>query len=98
MEQLLKKVILSGIGALSLTREKVEELLDELAKRGEIESKEKKDILADLIKRGEEERAEIEKRIKEIVEKIFPQLNVATKDDIKRLEEKLEKLEKQGGR
>jgi len=54
--------------------------------------------LADLIKRGEEERAEIEKRIKEIVEKIFSQLNVATKDDIKRLEEKLEKLEKQGGR
>jgi len=62
--------------------------------RGEIESKEKKDILADLIKRGEEERAEIEKRIKEIVEKTLSHIEIATKKDIKRLEEKLEKLEK----
>jgi polyhydroxyalkanoate synthesis regulator phasin len=94
MEQLLKKVILAGIGVLSLTRDKVEELLEELVKRGEIESKEKSDILANLAKRGEEQKAEIEEKIKEIVDKTFSRIKIATKEDIHRLEEKLEKLEK----
>ena len=36
LDQLLRKLFLSGLGVFALTQEKIEELVEELAKKGEI--------------------------------------------------------------
>lgn len=94
MEGLFKKLILAGIGALDLTREKAEEILEELAKKGEIASEEKGDLLKEIVKRGEEQKEQIEGKVEKVIEKVISRTRIATVNDIKRLEEKIEKLER----
>jgi len=86
VEQLLKKLILSGIGVLALTQEKIEELVDDLAKKGEIAWGEKEGLLAELIEKGKKQREEVERKIKKRVEEVISQINIATKKDVERLE------------
>ncbi len=94
MEQLLRKLILSGIGVLALTQEKIEELVDDLAKKGEIAWGEKEGLLAELIEKGKKQREEVERKIKKRVEEVISQINIATKKDVERLEKKIDELKK----
>ena len=94
MDQLLRKLILSGIGIFALTQEKIEELVEELAKKGEIAWGEKEDLLRELIEKGKEQKTEMERKIGEKVEEILSRINIASKDDIKRLEKKIDELGK----
>jgi polyhydroxyalkanoate synthesis regulator phasin len=94
MESLLDKFLLSGLGVLVLTEDKIEKLIGELTKKGEISQGEKKDLLTEIIEKGEEKKKEIEGKIREKVEKVLFQMNVATKDDIQKLEKRIETLEK----
>jgi len=92
MEQLLKKALLIGMGAAVLTREKIENFLNELSKAPEKVTIE--ELLSQLIKKGEETRNELEQRIGEKVKEIIKQTSLVTKEDILKLERKIEELEK----
>ena len=94
MDQLLRKLFLSGLGLFALTQEKIEELVEEMAKKGEIAWSEKEDLLGELIKRGKEQKVEVERRIGEKVEEMLSRVNIASKDDIERLEKKIDELGK----
>jgi polyhydroxyalkanoate synthesis regulator phasin len=94
MESLLGKFLLSGLGVLVLTEEKIEKLIEELTKKGEITQGESKELLTEIIEKGEEKKKEIEGKIREKVENMLSQMNVATKDDIQKLEKRIETLEK----
>ena len=71
MDQLLRKLFLSGLGLFALTQEKIEELVEEMAKRGEIAWSEKEDLLGELIKRGKEQKTEVERKIGNKVEEML---------------------------
>lgn len=94
MESLLGRFLLSGLGVLVLTQEKIEEFIEELTKKGEIAQRENKELLTEIIEKGEEKRKEIEGKIREKVKKVLSQMNVATKDDIQKLEKRIQTLEK----
>ena len=94
MESLLGKFLLSGLGFLVLTQEKIEQLLEELTKKGGITEKESKKLLTEIIEKGEEKKKEIEGKIREKLEIMLSQMNVATKDDIQKLEKRVEALER----
>jgi polyhydroxyalkanoate synthesis regulator protein len=51
----INNVILAGLGALSLTREKAEEIVDTLIKRGEVSRGDRKVAIDDLIAKAEEQ-------------------------------------------
>jgi len=92
MEELLKKFLLLGMGAFALTKEKMESLLEELSKAPE--KMQINEFLSELLKKGQETRNELEQRIGEKLEKIIDQTRLATKDDIARLENKIDQIEK----
>lgn len=94
MESLLGKFLLSGLGVLVLTEEKIEKFIEELTEEGEITQKGKKELLTEIIEKGEEKKKEIEGKIREKVENMLSQMNVATKNDIQKLEKRIEALEK----
>jgi len=94
LDQLLRKLFLSGLGLFALTQEKIEELVEEMAKKGAIAWSEKEDLLGELIKRGKEQKVEVERRIGEKVEEMLSRVNIASKDDIERLEKKIDELGK----
>ncbi len=88
MSDLIKKTILAGLGALSLTREKAEEITKDLIKRGEVSKIEEAKFIKDLMKRAEKSRVEIEK----IIEKTLIKLNVPTRKEFDVLRTKINKL------
>ena len=51
----LNNVILAGLGALSMTREKAEEIVDTLIKRGEVSKQDRKATIDDLIAKAEDQ-------------------------------------------
>ncbi len=92
MDDYMKKMILLGYGIAALTREKAEQLAEELVKKGEISEEDSKAFVKDVLKRSETQRNELEKKIEEEVNKAAGRLNLATKDDIARLEKKIDAM------
>lgn len=92
MERLLRKALIIGMGAAALTKERMETLLDDLSKTAERVGEE--DLLSQIIKKGEETREELGRRIVEELERLIVQGKFATREDILRLEKKIDSLEK----
>ncbi|MCD6575209.1 hypothetical protein J7K97_05985 [Candidatus Aerophobetes bacterium] len=90
MERLLKKALLIGMGAAALTKEKMETLLNDLTTS--VDKIEEEDFLSQIIKKGEETREELEENIEKKLRKLIERANLASKDDILRLEKKIDQL------
>jgi len=95
MKKLIERSILAGIGLLSLTREKSQEFVDELVKRGEVRHDESKDLVEHLVKRGEEEREAMSRLVRDDVATVMNELDIVTKKDIQNLANKIDALSKE---
>lgn len=82
MTNLFERSINMGLGLFVYSREKVEELVEELVSKGEIAKKDARQLAGELVKRGEEQRDELKKLIKNEVTEALNYVNVAKKEDI----------------
>lgn len=90
MTDLVRRGLLLGLGALDLTRERVEGLVDELIRRGELVQKEREAAIDELLATGKK----VEERLRAAVARVVGELGLPTKADLARLEERLAALEK----
>ncbi len=95
MLEMLRKLGLYGIGLAVLTEEKIEEIVREAVKEGEITKEEGKEAISKLIDDSKKERMELNKNIKEQVKKGLEELGVPTKKDLSTLEKRIISLEKE---
>jgi polyhydroxyalkanoate synthesis regulator phasin len=89
MSDILKKAISLGLGITAVSREKVQQFVDELVVKGELGKSEAMDVMNRLIARGEEQQSEIKRMVQDQVKKVLADLDVATKQDLRDLEKKL---------
>ena len=94
MIEIIRKLGLLGIGAWALTEEKINEMSKELVDKGEINKEEGKKFVRELIDEQKKQKNELESKISEKVKETFGKSEMETKDEIKRLEKKIDKLEK----
>lgn len=92
MSDLIKNIILFGLGVLSLTQEKAESLAKDLIKRGELSETEGAKFVKELMEKSKKTGNEIEKKIEKTVENTLKKLNVPTRKDIDEIKEKLDEL------
>ena len=92
MLELIKKGYYLGLGVLTLTREKAESIADELIERGEATSSEKKRLVEKLLERAKEEETKLTEKMEEAFKKVVDKGDFATKEDIARLEKKLDAI------
>lgn len=92
MFETLDKLMLAGMGAMTMTRERAEEIFDEYVEKGKAQRDQRSGFVKDLMDRVEKSRKDMEKLVSEQVEKALSKQPLATKDDIKRLEDKLDLL------
>lgn len=93
MKKFAQKALLAGIGAFSLTREKAEQVVNEMVNRGQVKGDEANTVLDDLMKRGEEERNLIKQAIRKEFEKIREELNLVSKEELEDLYARISRLE-----
>src|SRR5574337_954542 len=89
---IINKVINLGFGALIVTKENVEELIDEMVKRGEIKKDEAKAQVNDVFKKILSSKKEIESKIEKIVENVLHKLDIPTRNELQQMQKKLEEV------
>ncbi|HPS54316.1 MAG TPA: hypothetical protein PLP05_01835 [Sedimentisphaerales bacterium] len=92
MFETLDKLMLAGLGAVSMTRERAEKIFDEYVSRGQAEKTSRSGFVKDLVDSAEEGRKNLEKLVSDQVRKVVSELNIATREDIKHIETKLDKI------
>ena len=85
MANLFEKGLLVGIGLLSMTREKAQEIIDDLSHEGEVQKGEVRQWVDQLTDRGEEERQALRKLIRDEMKKVLDEMGLVTKEDLKEL-------------
>ncbi|MCK5212110.1 phasin family protein [Candidatus Parcubacteria bacterium] len=97
MSDLIKKTILTGLGIVSLTKEKAEKLVKDLIKEGEVSESEGSKLVKELLEKVEDNKKSMEKKIEKTVCDVLKKLNIPSRKDITGLNSKIEKLEKKLG-
>ncbi len=92
MFETLDKLMMAGMGAMSMTKEKAEKIFDEAVKKGMAEKDHKSGFVKELLDNADKARKELEKIVSDQIHKTLSQMPLATKDDIKRLEHKIDQL------
>ncbi|HHY93010.1 MAG TPA: polyhydroxyalkanoate synthesis regulator [Firmicutes bacterium] len=92
MKELIAKSLALSWGVIAITRETAEKLVDELVKKGEVKQEEAKDWVSGLVERGKKAREEVQQTIRQEVTRALKELSLPSRDDLLRLEEKLDRL------
>jgi polyhydroxyalkanoate synthesis regulator phasin len=82
----IKKAMLAGLGA----QEKAKEFVDELVKAGELSKSEGATLVKEWASKAEESTKDIDLKIKDAIGGAFQKLNIPTRDDLEKLEKKMQ--------
>ena len=93
MLYLFRKGYLVGLGLASLTREKVEEVVDELVKRGEVAEKDRPGVVDDMITRMRDEQKRLTNMLRETAQKVVVDMGVPSREQFDELLKRVERLE-----
>ncbi len=93
MLDLFRKGYLVGLGLASLTREKVEEVVDELVKRGEVAEKDRPGVVDDMITRMRDEQKRLTNMLRETAQKVVVDMGVPSRQQFDELLKRVERLE-----
>jgi polyhydroxyalkanoate synthesis regulator phasin len=93
MEDILRKAKQFGLGVLDFTREKVEGLVGEMVKRGELTEQESPEVVAQIMEKAQAEREAFTEKLRAMVENLIAKMNVAKAADLEALERRVAELE-----
>ena len=92
MFETLDKMMLAGLGALTMTRERAEKLFDEYVNKGQTARESRTGFVKEVMDSADRTRSELQKLVADQVHKTVDGLNLATKDDLQRVEKKIDQL------
>ena len=89
----IKKGLMTGIGAVLLTKEKIEESVDKLVKESKIKEEDARKLVEELAGTGQKQASKIEKDVGDVFKKALSGMNVARKDEIIELRRQIDAME-----
>lgn len=95
MFELFEKTLLAGIGTLSLTQKKAEELVDELKQRMNLSEDDGKKLIEKLIDAAKENQKKTQSAAHNEVKNACERLGVASAEELENLKDRVAELEKQ---
>ena len=94
MQELIKNMFYLGAGAAFATKEKIDEVKNDLVEKGKMTQDEGRQFVDDLGKRSEKAKDDREKKVQDIVAEQMDKMNMATKDDLADLQKQVQELRK----
>jgi polyhydroxyalkanoate synthesis regulator phasin len=85
---ILRNALLAGFGV----QERVKEFIDELVKKGELSESQGAKLVKEWSEKAEKNTDEISKSLNELIEKTLSKMNLPTKSNIDKLDEKMNSL------
>jgi polyhydroxyalkanoate synthesis regulator phasin len=93
VRELVERLLLAGVGAVSLTAERAEALADELADKGGLRKEEARELIDESTARWRGEAGRMGERASAALEGLFAELGLVTRDDYEELELRVAQLE-----
>lgn len=94
MFELFEKAVLTGLGAISLSQKKAEEMLEELKERYKVSEDEGKAFLEKMQGMAKESRGRIAEIAETEVNKVIDRLGLVSREEFDRLQKRVEALER----
>ncbi len=88
-----KKALTTGLGAVFLTKDKIEEIAQELVKEGTVSREEAEELIDDMLERSKEQSELVRQKIKTEIDNNLDRAGLAKKDEVNQLKNKVENLE-----
>jgi len=90
---IIRKAVYMGLGAISMTKDKAEELVDDLIKRGEVASAERFKTIDKLLKEADRQEKEFQHKVSAAVQKVIVEMGLPTRKDLAEIGETLKRIE-----
>lgn len=88
MFDLVRSILLAGLGA----QEKIKESIDDLVKRGELSESQGAKIIKEWTEKADRSTSDLRSDISDIITKTLEKMNIPTKEEIENLNKKVEAL------
>lgn len=95
MSGILKKAMLAGLGLVTITTEKVEDIVDDLIKRGELAETDKSKAVLEILDKAEESTRDLKNKIESQIKDIFAKVPMTTKKETDELRTRILQLEEE---
>ena len=93
MIDLVKKTMMAGVGLAVVTKEKVEESLDELVEKGKLSKEEVSGISDKIVAEGQAQADKAKSELSNLMTEMLQRANLVTKDQYDALETRVKDLE-----
>ncbi len=92
MIDLIKKAVLTGVGVAALTKEKVEELSNEIVEKTKMSEEEGEKFIKEMLGRAQESKEALKNQTDQIIQSALSKTNFAKSEEIEQLKGEIEKL------
>ena len=92
MQDLLRRALSLGFGALLVSKDKIEAVVNELVKKGELGQEEGKNLVNELIEKGEASVNEVEGKIEKMVKSVTEKLDLPTRKELNEIKSEIEQI------
>ncbi len=96
MFELFEKAVLTGLGVVSISQKKAEEMLEELKERYKVSEEEGKAFLEKMQGMARESRGRIAEIAESEVSKVVERLGMVSREEFDRLKTRVDALERKG--
>lgn len=93
MKDLIERTLLLGVGAASMTLDKIQSIVDEFVKRGQLTREEGQKLVEDVAERAKVESTGLKGKATETYLDTLQTLGIATRDSLDELEHRIAVLE-----
>jgi polyhydroxyalkanoate synthesis regulator phasin len=94
MLEKIGKGLLAGLGAVLLTKDKVEEVVRKMADEAKLSNEDARRLTNELVETGERQWEEMDKAVTESLRKSLAKMDVASRKEVEELKARLDNLEK----
>ncbi|MFW5983194.1 MAG: phasin family protein [bacterium] len=88
-----RKAFLLGLGTVSVTKEKTEQLIEDMAKKGKISREEAREYFDVLVEKGQEEREHIQNIVQSEMARFKDMTKFVSREEYDRLSKRVKELE-----
>jgi polyhydroxyalkanoate synthesis regulator phasin len=90
---IIRKAMLLGIGVLSLTKDKAEEVVDDLIKRGEVASGDRFRAVDNLLREADRQQEEFTRKLAASVQKVLTEMGLPSRKDLDEISLRLKDID-----
>ena len=89
----IREAMYAGLGAISLTKKKAEQMIDDLVKRGAMSANNRAAMVEQLLREAELQKDVLEGKVAESIQKVMTDLGLPSQKDFKSVLKRLDGIE-----